>query len=100
MLGAAVRPDPFPARRLPGHSPGPRWSPRFLRPIQHPSGGDVPIAPYGEQSTLATSKRRTGIGSDPPGATHREKRRSFLGKCLIADEPKKPAVDVSPMPRE
>src|SRR5262245_59360465 len=27
-------------------------------------------------------------------------RKTVLGKCLIADEPKKPAVDVSPMPRE
>jgi hypothetical protein len=26
--------------------------------------------------------------------------QEVLGKCLIADEPRKPAVDVSPMPRE
>src|SRR5437868_69868 len=98
MLGAPVRPDPFPAMRLPGHSPGPQWWPRFFHPIRRllfdddvptgpygeqstlttsrPIDDDVPTGPYGEQSTLTTSRPRSGIGSDPPDATHREKPRS------------------------
>src|SRR5215472_10477589 len=76
MLGAAVRPDLFLAMRLPGHPPDLRWWPRFFRPVQHPSGGDMPTAPYGGQSTLTMSRRRTGIRSDPPDATHRERPRS------------------------
>src|SRR5262245_32798772 len=101
MLGAAVCPDPFPVTQLPGHPPDPRRWPQFFRPIQPPSGGGVPTAPYSGQSTLATSKRRTGVRSDPPDATHRENlAQEVLGKRLIADEPKKPAVDVGPMPGE
>src|SRR5262245_66307449 len=98
MLGAAVRPDLFLAMRLPGHPPDLRWWPRFFRPVQHPSGGDMPTAPYGGQSTLTigtpprarlsheepeagnlhirvcdTSRRRTGIRSDPPDATNRDR---------------------------
>jgi GAF domain-containing protein len=37
---------------------------------------DVPTAPYGGQSPITTSRRRSGVGSDPPVATHREKPRS------------------------
>src|SRR6266545_3542900 len=77
MSGAAVRPDPFPAMRLPGHSPDPRWWLRFFRPIRRLLfAADVPTGPYGERSTLTTSRRTSGIGSDPPDATHREKPRS------------------------
>src|SRR6059058_2457737 len=88
--------------RLPGHSPGPRWWPRFFHPIRRLLfADDVPTGPYGEQSTLTTSRPRSGIGSDPPDATHRKNlAQEVLGKRLIADEPEKPAVDVGPMPGE
>jgi len=55
----------------------------------------------GEQPTLTTSRRR----SDKEATRltpHIEKNlaQEVLGKRLIADEPKKPAVDVGPMPGE
>src|SRR5260370_2499783 len=71
MLGAPVRPDPFPATRLPGHWPDPRWWPRFFCPIRRllfPY--DVPTAPYGEQSKLTSSIPISGIATAPPYSTH------------------------------
>jgi hypothetical protein len=47
MLGTPVPPDPFPAMRLPGHSPGPRWWPRYFHPIRRLLfADDVPTGPY------------------------------------------------------
>src|SRR5215470_18444158 len=45
----------------------PRRSPQFFRPTQRLSGGDVPTAPYGGQSTLTTLRPRTGIRSEKGG---------------------------------
>jgi hypothetical protein len=46
-------------------------------------------------------RRRSGIQSDPPDANiEKNLAQEVLRKRLIADEPKKPAVDVGPMPGE
>src|SRR5215472_12338973 len=55
---------------------------------------DGPTAPYGEQSILTTSRPRSGVGSDPPDATHREKPRSGGAICStrISSDEVLPAV--------
>src|SRR5262245_11247191 len=57
------------------------------RDVRNPEKEDnqTLICSYGEQSTLTRSKRRSGIGSDPPDATHREKCARLRWETVIAE---------------
>src|SRR5437764_13772823 len=61
MLGEPVRPDPFPAMRLPSYSPDPRWWSRFFRPIRRLLfAAGVPTAPYRKKAQTGTPTPAAG----------------------------------------
>jgi hypothetical protein len=61
----------------------------------------VPTAPYDGQSTVTTSRRRSGIEASRL-SPHIQKNlaQKIFGKRLMADEPKEPAIDRGSMPSE